>query len=433
MQFFSTRNNSHKATLRDAVLDGLAPDGGLYLPEIIPLLDEKFLSQAKNLSLVEIGQTIASLFLASDITPAKLNSIVAETLNFPIPLVKVQDSIDILEIFHGPTLAFKDVAARFMSRLMSLLNEGENKPLTILAATSGDTGSAVADGFYNIPGINVVLLYPEGKVSALQERQFTTLGGNITALKVNGTFDDCQSLVKQAFNDTALRRLIRISSANSINIARLIPQSFYHTWAWSQISSNNPLVVSVPSGNYGNLCAGLIAKKMGVPIAHFVASSNANSVVPEYLAGKEFTPRPSIATISNAMDVGNPSNFERILSLYNNDRSALQCDVSGYSFTDKQTQEAMLSLYQQNNYIACPHSAVGYLGLKQFLSNNPQSAYHGVFMGTAHPAKFQDIVEKVIEKEIELPKALQEAMQKESKSIAMQADYKQLKEFLLSR
>lgn len=433
MQFFSTRNNSHKATLRDAVLDGLAPDGGLYLPETIPQLDEKFISQAKNLSLVEIGQTIANLFLASDITPAKLNSIVAETLNFPIPLVKVQDSIDILEIFHGPTLAFKDVAARFMSRLMSLLNEGENKPLTILAATSGDTGSAVADGFYNIPGINVVLLYPEGKVSALQERQFTTLGGNITALKVNGTFDDCQSLVKQAFNDTALRRLIRISSANSINIARLIPQSFYHTWAWSQVSSNKPLVVSVPSGNYGNLCAGLIAKKMGVPIAHFVASSNANSVVPEYLAGKEFTPRPSVATISNAMDVGNPSNFERILSLYNNDRSELKKNISGYHFTDSKTREAMLALYQQSNYIACPHSAVGYLGLKQFLSDHPQTAFHGVFLGTAHPAKFQDIVESVIKKEIELPKALQEAMLKESKSIAMQADYTQLKEFLFSR
>lgn len=431
MKFYSTRNKSHKTSLRNAVLDGLAPDGGLYLPESIPLLDDKFLSHTSQLSLIEIGQKIANLFLGNDIAPEKLSTIVSETLNFPIPLVNIQDDIDILEISHGPTLAFKDVAARFMSRLMALLNETESSPLTILAATSGDTGSAVADGFYNVPGINVVLLYPEGKVSALQERQFTTLGGNITALKISGTFDDCQSLVKQAFNDATLRNSMRISSANSINIARLIPQSFYHTWAWSRVSSKKPLVVSVPSGNYGNLCAGLIAKKMGVPIAHFVASSNANSVVPEYLAGQTFAPRPSVSTISNAMDVGNPSNFERILSLYDNQRDALQKDVSGYHFNDEQTRDAMLELYKNSSYVACPHSAVGYLGLKKFLSAN--SDYHGIFLGTAHPAKFQDIVEATIKSQIALPIALQDAMQRKSKSIAMSASYPQLKEFLLSQ
>jgi len=432
MKFHSTKNKKQLATLEQAVINGLAEDGGLYLPESIPQLDANFLAQASSMPLPEIGLSIAKLFVESDIDEQRLKSIVYDTLNFEIPIVEIEKDIQILEVFHGPTLAFKDVAARFMSRLMSYFNESQTKELTILAATSGDTGSAVADGFYKIPGIRVVLLYPENKVSLLQERQFTTLGENITALKVSGTFDDCQRLVKEAFNDTSLRKTLRISSANSINIARLIPQTFYHTWAWSRLAEKNKsLVFSVPSGNYGNLCAGLIAKKMGVGITHFVASSNANSVVPDYLSGKDFTPRASVSTISNAMDVGNPSNFERIDALYNNSRESLLKDVSGYHFSDEQTREAIRSVYDNHKYLMCPHSAVGYLGLKEFLKTN--NNFQGLCLGTAHPAKFQDVVEDVIGKKIELPKALQESLIKESKSIAVDAQYQTLKDFLLSK
>ncbi len=432
MRFYSTNKKTKDITLKDAVIQGLASDGGLYLPNEIPSLPDSFWDSLCVRSLQDLSVDVCKPYLQADLKEEEIIQITNEAINFEAPLVKLFDGLYILELFHGPTLAFKDFAARFMSRLMIHLLDGEQ--VTILAATSGDTGSAVAHGFYNVPGINVVLLYPKGQVSDIQEKQFTTLGNNITALEVEGTFDDCQHLVKQAFSDTNLREKFNISSANSINIARLIPQTFYYFYAFSQLLKefNNTLpktIFSVPSGNYGNLSAGLIAKKMGLNISHFVASANANNIVPKYLETGNFKPQPSISTISNAMDVGNPSNFARILDLYDNSLEDIQKDITGAYFTDKQTKECMKKVYDQTGYVLDPHTAVGYLGLEQYRSTFSEPTA-GVVLSTAHPAKFIDVVEDAIGKKIDIPERLAVVIDKKKQTIPMTTDYDDFKKFL---
>ena len=410
-------------TGRQAVLDGLASDGGLYMPESIPHLPRRFFDEMRGKSLQEIAYIVASVFLCEDVPAEKLHKITSGALNFEIPLVKVGDA-HVLELFHGPTLAFKDVGARFMARLMSHFVQGESRELTILVATSGDTGSAVANGFHNVPGIRVVVLYPSGKVSELQERQMTTLGGNITTLEVDGVFDGCQALVKQAFVDSELKEHLWLSSANSINIARLIPQTFYYFWALAQLPEGEPRVVTVPSGNFGNLTAGLIAKRMGLPVDRFIAATNENDVVPEYLMSGEYRPRPSVATISNAMDVGAPSNFVRMLDLYEGDVQSMREDVVGIKVTEEQTRETITRVYQEHGYTLDPHGAVAYNACER-------SVKRGVVIETAHPAKFGDVVESQIGKSIEIPERLAVCLDRTKQARQMANDFGMFKKFLL--
>lgn len=428
MFFYSTNNKSLRVSLREAVLKGLADDGGLFMPERIPQLQKDFFESMQRLSPSEISSQVAQAILGEDIPEARLKTIIAETLNFPIPLVKVAGNIFSLELFHGPTLAFKDVGARFMARLLSHFREGEKQDITVLVATSGDTGSAVAHGFLGVKGINVVILYPSGKVSEIQEKQLTTLGQNITALEVRGTFDDCQALVKKAFSDKELNQRIKLTSANSINIARLIPQSFYYFMAFAQVTDTmNDVVMCVPSGNFGNLTAGLIAKRMGLPVMRFIAATNVNDVVPDYLLSGVFSPKPSKQTISNAMDVGNPSNFARMLDLYNHDFKSMQKDIAGYSFTDDETRQTMKEVYANCGYLLDPHGAVGFSALKQYLSGKNET---GIFLETAHPAKFLDVVESVIKRKIEIPEALAACLSQPKQSLPMENSYDALKGFL---
>ena len=428
MKFYSTRNKALRVSLREAVVQGLAPDNGLFMPETIPVLPSEFFRQMHTLSFQEIAFTVASKLLGDEVAPQQLKKIVEHTVNFDAPLVEVEKDIYALELFHGPTLAFKDFGARFMSQLLGYFAGQDKREVTILVATSGDTGSAVANGFLGVPGTRVIVLYPSGKVSEVQEKQFTTLGKNITAIEIDGTFDDCQLLVKTAFMDNDLKQRLFLTSANSINIARLIPQSFYYFYAWSRLSQlRKDVVFSVPSGNFGNLTAGLLAKQMGLPVKKFVAATNINDIVPKYLNTGTFEPTSSRQTISNAMDVGNPSNFDRMKDLFG---ETMKDHIVGCSFNDEQTRSAMRSVFAQSNYVLDPHGAVGYLGLKKYLSENKKEA--GVFLETAHPGKFIDVVEDTLQRKIDLPPELQAFMKGEKKSIQMNKDFESFRKYLQS-
>ena len=398
MKFYSTNNPDLKVDLKQAVTQGLAPDNGLYMPEKIPVLPKAFFDTIAKKSFQEIAFEVADNLIGDDVPKAELQRIVEHTIQFDAPLVEVGKNIYALELFHGPTLAFKDFGARFMSQLLGYFAKQQEKEIIILVATSGDTGSAVANGFLGVAGTKVVVLYPSGKVSEIQEKQFTTLGKNVTALEVDGTFDDCQNLVKQAFLDRDLKQKYFLTSANSINIARLIPQSFYYFYAYSRIpDKTNPVIFSVPSGNFGNLTGGLLAKRMGLPIDKFVASTNINDVVPRYLSSKSFNPGLSKQTISNAMDVGNPSNFVRMLDLFQGDFESLSREIAGYAFTDSETETAMQEVFSRNKYMMDPHGAVAYLGLKEFLKSR-KTAATGIFLETAHPAKFKEVVDETLQR-----------------------------------
>ncbi len=432
MIYCSTNDNTIRVTLKQAVMEGLAADGGLYMPLMLPSLPKSFFRQLPEKSFREVAYQVAKNLLGDDLTDEVLKKIIEHTIQFEAPLIELEKNVYSLELFHGPTLAFKDFGARFLSGLLGYFAEQQSKEITILVATSGDTGSAVANGFFNVPGTRVIVLYPSGKVSEIQEKQFTTLGGNITAVEVAGTFDDCQRLVKQAFLDSDLKQSLQLASANSINIARLIPQTFYYFNAIAQLSNlGKGVVFSVPSGNFGNLTAGLFAKRMGLPISKLIAATNVNDIVPSYLHSGKFSPRPSIQTISNAMDVGNPSNFARMIDLYKNDLVLLSRDVEGYVFSDQETVQTMESVYQAMRYILDPHGAVGYLGLKKYLKENSTGEL-GIFLETAHPGKFNEVVEKSIHQKVELPERLLQFVKKQKASTAMKNDFQQLKEILLS-
>lgn len=431
MKFYSTNHQTKDASLKEAVLSGLAPDGGLFMPENIPVLPKDFFETLNLMTFREIAFEVVQPFLAADVPEFALKKMIEDAFNFDVPLVQLEENIFVLELFHGPTLAFKDFGARFMARLMAFLNQNTDKELTILVATSGDTGSAVAHGFLNVPGIQVFILYPSGKISHIQEQQLTTMGGNITALEIDGTFDDCQRLVKQAFPDPDLLREMNLTSANSINIARLLPQSFYYFYAVSRLEpQQTPMVFSVPSGNYGNLTGGLLAQRMGLPVTRFVAATNANDVVPQYLNSGHYEPQPTKKTISNAMDVGNPSNFARMLDLYQNDHEKILNDLWGASFSDEQTRAAINDIFAQQQYLLDPHGAVGYLGLRAYL-DAAETSSPGVFLETAHPAKFADVIKDTIQQPVEVPERLGDYLKREKQSIQLPNDFGELKELLL--
>lgn len=429
MRFYSTNNPNNYTTLREAVLQGLAPDNGLYMPEYIPAFDKAFFEALPGRKFNDLAFDVARALTGDDVPEDALRRIVDHTIAFDAPLVEVEPNIHALELFHGPTMAFKDFGARFMSQLLGYFAQSIGKEVVILVATSGDTGSAVANGFLGVPGIRVMVLYPSGKVSDVQEKQFTTLGQNITALEVNGTFDDCQRLVKTAFLDQELTNRYFLTSANSINIARLIPQSFYYFYAWSRRKDiNRPVVFSVPSGNFGNLTAGLLASRMGLPVRRFVASTNINDVVPQYLRSGELNPRPSFQTMSNAMDVGNPSNFARMMDLYGSELDAVRRDIEGYAFTDEETAAAMRDVAQRTGYTLDPHGAVGYLGLKRYLETDREA--EGIFLETAHPAKFGESVEATIGKKIDLPPALAKFAKGVKQTVETESSYEAFRETL---
>jgi threonine synthase len=429
MKYFSLNNNSKSTLFHDAVKRGLAPDRGLYFPENIPQLPKSFFENIEKMGIPEIAYRVIKPYVGNQILKDKLMEIVTETLDFDFPIIEISDNIAALELFQGPTLAFKDVGARFMARSLGHLNRGRKEKITVLVATSGDTGGAVANGFLGVKGVSVVILYPKGKVSEIQEKQLTTLGQNITALEVDGVFDDCQEMVKSAFLDTALSS-INLTSANSINVARWLPQMFYYFIAYRTLKSKNKkLVFSVPSGNFGNICAGIMGQQMGLPIDHFIASTNLNDTVPRFLKTGSYDPMPTIQTISNAMDVGNPSNFVRIQKIFNNDVVKMKKNLSGYRYTDQETKKALKEIYDLKNYIADPHGAVGYLGLKQYLEQQEEDFY-GVFLETAHPVKFLDSVNKTLKVDVQIPERLKDTLLKEKASIPIK-NYSELKDYLL--
>lgn len=427
MNYYSLNNKNHKVTFQEAVIKGLAPDRGLYFPETISPLPDSFFQNIETLSNEEIAFETIKQFVGDEIPETELKKIITETLCFDFPCIPVEDNVFSLELFHGPTMAFKDVGARFMSRCLGYFNRNTDKKVTVLVATSGDTGGAVASGFLGVKGVEVVILYPSGKVSDIQERQLTTLGQNIKALEVDGVFDDCQDMVKKAFLDESLTHK-NLTSANSINIARWLPQMFYIFFAYKQLKQyNKSIVLSCPSGNFGNICAGIMAKRLGLPISHFVASTNANDTVPRFLENGNYEPKPSVATISNAMDVGNPSNFIRIQELYHNDLNEFEKDFSSYSFSDTETEITIKDIYNRTKYVAEPHGAVGYLGLKKEMQKQPNSI--GVFLETAHPIKFLDIVEPLLDLQLPIPKQIESVLNKEKVSVKIKT-YEELKDFL---
>ncbi|MBC7885158.1 MAG: threonine synthase [Saprospiraceae bacterium] len=429
MQLYSTNNKNLKVNLRDSVMQSLVPDKGLYMPEVIPLLSRDFIADLQSHSFNEIAFKISQALIGSDIPANDLRDIVNKAITFPAPVIMLNEQIGSLELWHGPSLAFKDFGARFMASLMAYFTKNENRRITILVATSGDTGGAVAAGFYKVPGIEVIILYPSGKVSDLQEKQLTTLGENIRAIEVDGTFDDCQALVKEAFADKELNIVYHLSSANSINIARLIPQSFYYFEAYKQVMKyGKDVIFSVPSGNFGNLTAGLFAKRMGLPVKRFIAATNINKIVPDYLSSGVYEPKPSLSTISNAMDVGSPSNFVRILDLYNGDLDAITRDVSGFWLDDKATKDAMREAFLNYNYICDPHGAIGYKSLKDLTKDEI-----GIFLETAHPAKFLDTVESALNIKIEIPEGLASLTGKTKKAVKMDSAFDSFKSYLLDR
>ena len=428
MKYYSLNNNAPKVSFQEAVIQGLAPDQGLYFPEHLTPIPASFFDKIETLSNEEIAFQVIQEFVGDEIPEINLRQIITETLCFDFPLVKVENNIYSLELFHGPTMAFKDVGARFMSRCLAYFNsDKKGAKNTVIVATSGDTGGAVANGFLGVEGVDVVILYPSGKVSDIQERQLTTLGKNITALEVDGDFDACQDMVKKAFLDDSLSYK-NLTSANSINIARWLPQMFYFFFAYKQLKSENkPLIFSCPSGNFGNICAGIIAKKLGLPIKHFVASTNVNDTVPRFLEEGLYDPKPSKATISNAMDVGNPSNFIRIQAMYKNDLSEFKKDFSSFSFSDTETEIALQTIYKSSGYIAEPHGVVGYLGLKKELENHPRDI--GIFLETAHPIKFLDVVESLLNVKLPIPSQIESILNKEKLSVKIKT-YEDFKAFL---
>lgn len=434
MLYYSTGKNAPDATLAEAVTQGLAPDRGLYMPRRIERLPDSFFAGIDRLSFHEIACRVAEAFFGEDVPREELDRIVCDTLSFDTPVVKVRENIWSLELFHGPTLAFKDVGARFMARMLAhfIARSGRRENVTVLVATSGDTGSAVANGFLGVEGIDVVVLYPKGKVSEIQEKQFATLGRNITALEVDGTFDDCQRLVKSAFLDGDLTRRLTLTSANSINVARFLPQSFYYFHAYARMKragAADRLVVCVPSGNFGNITAGLFAARMGLPVARFIAANNRNDIFLQYLETGVYAPRPSVATVANAMDVGDPSNFARILDLYDGDWRTIRSEISGYSYDDDRIRAAVARVDRECGYLLDPHGACGYLALEEGLKPGET----GLFLETAHPAKFRDTVEPVIGRSVEIPERLRRFMEGEKLSVGMSADFGDFKDYLLSR
>jgi threonine synthase len=433
LRYRSTSREAPLTSLRGAVLRGLAPDGGLYMPAEIARHSPEELEEFRGLPFTEVCFRVARPFATPDVPEEVLWQIVSEAINFPVNLVSLSPGLHILELFHGPTLAFKDFGARFMARLMGYFVRGETRPLTVLVATSGDTGSAVAHGFLRVPGIRVVILYPSKRISEAQEKQFTTLGENITALEVAGTFDDCQRLVKQAFTDPALNKRVWLTSANSINIGRLLPQMFYHVAAYRQLPvASVPLIVSVPSGNFGNLTAGIFAKRIGLPVAKYVASTNANDVVPEYLRSGKFHARAAQSTYSNAMDVGNPNNFPRLLDLCRNRLEYVRKEIWGHGASDEETLAAMKSLHDKFGYIADPHTAVGVLGWEAYKREHPEPA-QGLVLATAHPAKFADVVMKAIGTAPPLPDRLAAYLKQSKLSLPISSSYDDFKQFLMNR
>ena len=431
MQYYSTNKQSPKVDFKQATINGQAPDKGLYFPEQIPMLPKEFFENITSYSNEEIAYQVIKPYVGDAIPEDELRKIVRETINFDIPLVKVTDAIFSLELYHGPTLAFKDIGARFMSRCLGYFVKGLDKKVTVLVATSGDTGGAVANGFYDVDGVEVVILYPSGKVSSVQEKQLTTLGKNIHALEVSGTFDDCQQMVKQVFTDEALNKKLFLTSANSINVARWLPQQFYYFFAYKQwAQKNSPPVIAVPSGNFGNICAGILAHVSGLPVKHFIAACNANDVVPAFMETEKYEPKKAVATISNAMDVGNPSNFIRILEIFHHQFANLQNVLSSCSITDAATKDTMQKVYQEEGYLLDPHGAVGYLALQQYLQKHP--AEKGIVLETAHPVKFYDVVEPVIGEAVTIPASVQKQLLLEKKSTKIIARADLLKAFLLS-
>ena len=430
MIYNSLNKKSKAAEFPEAVVRGIAPDRGLYFPEKIHRLPDSFFENIEQESIPEIAFQAIAPFVEGSIPENELRKIIEETLDFDFPIVPISNQMVTLELFQGPTLAFKDVGARFMARCLGYFNrENTSQKITVLVATSGDTGGAVANGFLGVPGIEVVILYPKGKVSEVQEQQLTTLGQNITALEVDGVFDDCQDMVKTAFLDEDITKHKQLTSANSINVARWLPQMFYYFIAYRALKKiNKPLVVSVPSGNFGNICAGLMAREIGLPIDHFIASTNINDVVPDFLSSGVYTPKKSSPTISNAMDVGDPSNFIRILKIFGDDFESLKEIFSGYRFTDDETREALKEIHEISGYVADPHGAVGYLGLKEYLKDHPEK--YGIFLETAHPVKFLDTVEDTLNIKVDIPERLKETLSKTKESIEIR-DYQGLKNFLL--
>jgi threonine synthase len=435
MKLYSTKNKLNLVSLKEAVFRGLPEDNGLYMPVDIPVLDPDFIQNLKQYSFTDIALEVASTLLQDTIPHPDLKEIIRNAVNFPAPVHSLNRRQHVLELYHGPSLAFKDFGARFMAQLMSYFNQGAEKELVILVATSGDTGGAVAAGFFQTPGIRVVILYPSGNVSALQEKQLTTLGHNISALEIDGSFDDCQALVKQAFLDQDLCRHIRLSSANSINIARLIPQSFYYFESYKQLDkSTDPVVYSVPSGNFGNLTAGLMAHRMGLPIHHFIAATNLNDVVPQYLHSGQYMPRPSVRTLSNAMDVGNPSNFARMLDLFQEQADGstwnnMKATLSGYAYDDDTTRQAIREVYEKYQYVLEPHGAVAYLALKAYQQKHPDTT--GVILETAHPAKFLDDMEAILSQPVDVPERLARLADLPKSATFMKAAYADFHQWLM--
>ena len=434
MKYYSTNKKAPMATLEKAVVKGLAEDKGLYMPENIKPLPKEFFDNIDNMSFQEIAYTVADAFFGEDVDADALKKIVYDTLAFDCPVVPVSDNIYTLELFHGPTLAFKDVGARFMARLLQyfLKKENNGSEVNVLVATSGDTGSAVANGFLGVDGIKVYVLYPKGKVSPIQECQFTTLGKNITAIEVDGVFDDCQALVKSAFMDADLNAHMKLTSANSINVARFLPQAFYYFYAYAQMKKQgkaDQMVMCVPSGNFGNICAALFGHRMGLPIKRFVAANNANDIFYNYLQTGKYNPQPSKATLANAMDVGDPSNFARIYDLYKGDHKAITSLISGATYKDEQIRDTMRQCYKETGYVLDPHGACGYQALKDLL----QPGEYGVFCETAHPAKFKEKVDDILSTDIEIPARLQAFMKGTKQSVEMSKDFADFKAYLLKQ
>lgn len=432
MKYYSTNGQAPLTTLHDAVVKGLASDKGLYMPERIKPLPQAFYDHIEDLSFQEIAYNVADAFFGEDVPSETLKQIVYDTLSFDVPVVKVQENIYSLELFHGPTLAFKDVGARFMARLLGYFIRQEGKEqVNVLVATSGDTGSAVANGFLGVDGIHVYVLYPKGKVSPIQECQFTTLGQNITALEIDGVFDDCQALVKNAFIDADLKQHMKLTSANSINVARFLPQAFYYFYAYAQLKKlckASDLVVCVPSGNFGNICSALFGKKMGLPVKRFIAANNANDIFFKYLQTGRYEPKPSVQTIANAMDVGDPSNFARIYDLYGKDHAAICADISGATYSDEQIADTIREVQAETGYICDPHGACGYRALKEGLKEGEV----GLFLETAHPAKFKSTVDKILGADIEIPAKLQAFMKGTKQSISLSKEFTEFKNFLMN-
>ncbi|MFD2148386.1 threonine synthase [Mucilaginibacter antarcticus] len=433
MKFYSTNNTDLRVSFKEAVFNSMPQDKGLYMPVEIPRLDDKFINNLDGYTLPEIAFYVAQNLLGDDIPADDLQAIIEDAINFYAPIVKLEDDVYVLELFHGPSLAFKDFGARFMSRVMSYFLEEGEKQLDVLVATSGDTGGAVALGFLGVPNTRVTILYPKGKVSEIQELQLTTNGQNIRALEIDGTFDDCQALVKQAFTDIELNAKYRLTSANSINIARLIPQTFYYFNAYAQAlkQGKTKVVFSVPSGNFGNIGAGLLAWKMGLPVQQFIAATNANDTVPQFLKHGVFEPKPSVATISNAMDVGNPSNWIRIANLFKEDMSELNKLIAGYSFTDDETSAAIQAIYDRYKYIACPHTAIAWQALKDYQQDLHVDDTAGIFLSTAHPCKFPDVFPSEIAAHVEQPEQVASLQAKQKHTVALGKDFDGFKDFLL--